>query len=199
LRKKILLLGSGFMGLLFLCGFQSPAAIGQTLQPDSDKKVDPCLESTCRDVPLREELTAIDLGAGTEYLRGIAGGFEQGAGIAGGAQFTTAHAIPHLELRANTLTSTRLDRRLDLEALAERADKRRLELADSEMKRLSRPDPARKIPGLDQVSGSDEGQVAQAPRPASLRTLRAAGTRPARSRRPVPDAHPAGRDGIATS
>ena len=80
----------------------------------------PCLKSTCRDVPLRENLTAIDLRTkdlGTKYVRGIVGGFEQGAGIAGGVQFTTADAIPHLELRAAALTSTKLDRRLDLEGV----------------------------------------------------------------------------------
>jgi hypothetical protein len=108
------------MVLLFLCGFHSPSALGQTLHRDPDQKVDPCLESTCRNVPIREELIAIDLPTkdfGATYLRGIFGGFEQGAGINGGVQFTTAHAIPHLELRANALTSTMLDRRLDLEGV----------------------------------------------------------------------------------
>jgi hypothetical protein len=45
------------------------------------------------------------------------GGFAQGSGIAGGAQLTTADAIPHLQLRANFLTSTDLDHRMDLEAV----------------------------------------------------------------------------------
>ncbi len=118
MRKKVLVLGSGLMGLLFLCGFQGPGAVAQTLQPDSAKQTDPCLESTCRNIPVREELTAIDIPAGKsgiKHLRGIAGGFEQGAGVAGGVQFTTADAIPHLELRAAALTSTTLVRRLDLE------------------------------------------------------------------------------------
>ena len=118
LIKKSLALGS-FLALLFLCGFQSPAAVGQTLQPELDKKVNDCLESTCRDVPTREELTAIDFpkSFGMKHIRAIAGGFEQGAGTAGGMQFTSANAIPHLELRANALTSTLLDRRYDLEGV----------------------------------------------------------------------------------
>ena len=126
MRKKFVVLGSGFMGLLFLCGFQGPA-VAQTLQPDSDKKADPCLESTCRNIPVREELTAIDIRggkSGIKHLRGIAGGFEQGAGVAGGTQFTTADAIPHLELRATALTSTTLVRRLDLEGVFTFADSR---------------------------------------------------------------------------
>jgi hypothetical protein len=126
LLKKVLVLGSCFMGLLFLCGFQT-AAVAQTLQPDSDKKADPCLESTCRNIPVREELTAIDIRvekSGIKHLRGIAGGFEQGAGVAGGVQFTTADAIPHLELRATALTSTTLVRRLDLEGVFSFADRR---------------------------------------------------------------------------
>ena len=48
-------------------------------------------------------------------MRGIVGGFEQGAGIAGGVQLTSADAIPSLELRATALTSSRVYRRFDLE------------------------------------------------------------------------------------
>jgi hypothetical protein len=119
-RKKSLVLGSCSIGLLFLCGFQSPVAVGKSPQQQSDTQVDPCLKSTCRDVPLRENLTAFDLrekDLGTNHVRGIFGGFEQGAGIAGGVQFTTADAIPHLELRAAALTSTSLYRRMDLEGV----------------------------------------------------------------------------------
>ena len=108
------MLGSCFIGLLFLFGFQSPVAVGQPYQQESDKQVNPCLESTCRDVPLRETLTAIELRTKdlrTKYVRGIVGGFQQGSGIAGGVRLTTADAIPHLELRAAALTSTTLDRR----------------------------------------------------------------------------------------
>jgi hypothetical protein len=70
-----------------------------------------CLESTCRQVPVRETLTAINLK--TPYARAIVGGFEQGAGIAGGAQLTSASAIRGLELRATVLTSTQFYRRFD--------------------------------------------------------------------------------------
>jgi len=80
--------------------------------PDTDAAR--CLDSTCRQVPRRETLTAIGLGA--TYARAILGGFEQGSGIGGGVQVTSANAIPALTLRATALTSTRLDRRLDLEA-----------------------------------------------------------------------------------
>jgi len=73
-----------------------------------------CLESTCRQVPLRETLTAIDVG--TSYAHAIFGGFEQGSGIGGGVQLTTAGAIPAVELRATALRTTRRDRRWDLEA-----------------------------------------------------------------------------------
>jgi hypothetical protein len=83
-----------------------PAATGQ----DAKR----CLESTCRQVPRRETLTAIDLGI--TYARAIVGGFEQGAGIGGGVQLTSADAIPAVELRAAALTSIRRYRRFDLEA-----------------------------------------------------------------------------------
>ena len=73
-----------------------------------------CLASTCRQVPLRETLTAINVG--TPYAHAIFGGFEQGSGIGGGVQLTTARAIPAVELRATALRSTQKDRRLDLEA-----------------------------------------------------------------------------------
>jgi len=107
------------MSLLLLCGFRSPAA-GQQSQQESDTPVDRCLKSTCRDVPLRENLIAIDLrnkDLGTKYVRGIVGGFEQGPAIDGGIQFTSADVIPYLEMRAAALTSTNFDRRLDLEGV----------------------------------------------------------------------------------
>ena len=103
------------LGFLLLCGLHSLAAAGRPLQEELDKPVNPCLESTCRDVPLRENLAAI--GVHAKYLRGIIGGFEQGAGIAGGARLTTGKEIPHMELRASGLVSTRKGRRLDLESV----------------------------------------------------------------------------------
>ena len=109
------------LGLL-LVGWSISTAWAQVpAEPDASEK-NPCLESTCRNIPLRETLTAIGLPSKTlnkPYMRvkGVLGGFAQGSGIAGGAQLTTAEAIPHLQLRANFLTSTDLDHRLDLEAV----------------------------------------------------------------------------------
>jgi outer membrane protein assembly factor BamA len=114
MRNTILVLGL-CLGLLLL---QGGTAMGQVLQEPADKEVDSCLTSTCRNAPLRENLTVIgSKGLGTKYLRGIMGGFAQGAGLAGGVQFTTVDAIPHIELRAAALTSTRLNRRFDLESV----------------------------------------------------------------------------------
>jgi outer membrane protein assembly factor BamA len=84
-----------------------------TLPLANDEEARRCLESTCRNAPLREKLSAIHLG--TKYLRGIVGGFEQGAGIGGGVQLTSADVLPSLELRATALTSSRFYRRFDLE------------------------------------------------------------------------------------
>src|SRR5678816_3041618 len=121
-RKVVSLLGLYSTAALLLCGVHASAASGQSPPEPSDSPSDPCLESTCRSVPLRENLTAIDLHAKSlnqpyVRLKGIVGGFAQGSGIAGGAQVTTANAIPHLQLRANFLVSTVLDRRFDLEAV----------------------------------------------------------------------------------
>jgi outer membrane protein assembly factor BamA len=119
--KITLLFGICLTGSLFLCGLQS-VVYGQTPQQSVEPAVDPCLESTCRNVPVREYLAAIDIPSeslNTPYvqLKGLLGGFTQGAGIAGGVQVSTADAIPHLKLRANILTSSLLDQRLDLEAV----------------------------------------------------------------------------------
>jgi hypothetical protein len=87
------------------------AAVASTAKSDV---VDKCRESTCRQVPLRETLTAIRLGS--SYARAIFGGFEQGSGIGGGLQLTSGPVIPGVELRAAALTSTERDERYDLEA-----------------------------------------------------------------------------------
>jgi hypothetical protein len=94
-------------------------ALGTAVRPPAVietvvKKADKCAESTCRQVPLRETLTAI--GLGTPYAHAIFGGFEQGAGIGGGLQLTTGRAIRGVELRAAALTSTQRYARYDLEA-----------------------------------------------------------------------------------
>jgi hypothetical protein len=121
-RKAVVMFGLFSTVALLLCGSQTPAVFGQSTPDTPDSPADPCLESTCRSVPLRENLTAIDfhskvLNQPNVRLKGIVGGFAQGSGIAGGAQVTTANAIPHLQLRANFLVSTVLDRRIDLEAV----------------------------------------------------------------------------------
>ena len=86
---------------------------GVTLSTKADV-VDKCRESTCRQVPLRETLTAIRLGS--SYARAIFGGFEQGSGIGGGVQVTSGPVIPGVELRADAPTPTERDKRYDLEA-----------------------------------------------------------------------------------
>jgi len=92
---------------------QSPQIDTQSSQSDStDPESQRCLESTCRSVPLRETLVIM----GSKNIRGVFGGFEQGAGFGGGAQITSKDAIPNLKLRANFLVSSWLDRRADLEA-----------------------------------------------------------------------------------
>src|SRR3954466_11609664 len=72
-----------------------------------------CLESTCRSVPLRETLVIL----GSKNIRGVFGGFEQGAGFGGGVQFTSGEAISNLKLRANVWVSSWLDHRADREAV----------------------------------------------------------------------------------
>jgi hypothetical protein len=136
MSKQALVFASCSLGILFLCGFsefglsclaQDSVALDQPPQQGpagyskervsfpvaKDEEAKRCLESTCRNVPLREKLSAIRLG--TKYMRGIIGGFEQGAGIGGGVQLTSADAIPAMELRATALTSSRFYRRFDIE------------------------------------------------------------------------------------
>ena len=106
MSKQGLVLASCSLGILFLCGFSGfePTCLAQSslapvpLSVAKDEEAKRCLESTCRNAPLREKLTVIPLG--TKYVRGIIGGFEQGAGIGGGAQLTSVDTIPSLELRA---------------------------------------------------------------------------------------------------
>jgi outer membrane protein assembly factor BamA len=122
MNKQALVFASCSLGVVFLCGFSvfEPSCLAQTsLAVDTaspvakDDIAKHCLESTCRNAPIREKLSAIPLG--TKYVRGIFGGFEQGAGIGGGVQLTSADVVPALELRATALTSTRYYKRYDLE------------------------------------------------------------------------------------
>jgi len=94
--------------LIFVFEFQNSAIAQSNAQEQNALS---CLESTCRNIPNREKLTAVGHG----YVRGVVGGFEQGAGIDGGAQFTTNNKIPGITARMNLLTSTRFDRRVDFE------------------------------------------------------------------------------------
>lgn len=93
---------------------QSPSASNPDLEEKSDALS--CMESTCRSVPHREKLMVI----GHNYVRGIVGGFEQGAGASGGVQLTSRSAIPAVTFRANFLGSTKLSRRVDFESFVPR-------------------------------------------------------------------------------
>ena len=100
MSKQALVFASCSLGILFLAGFSEFESSGfgqsslapETVPEAKDEEATRCLESTCRNVPIRESLSAIHLGA--KYIRGIVGGFEQGAGIAGGVRVTSADAIP---------------------------------------------------------------------------------------------------------
>ncbi len=81
-----------------------------------DAQDEGCLKSTCRSVPQHERLAVI----GSGYIRGVVGGFEQGAGIGGGVQFTSKDLIPSVTARANALVSSRFYRRGDLELFVPR-------------------------------------------------------------------------------
>ena len=64
-----------------------------------------------RKVPTRDTLTTIPLRM--RYVRAIVGGFEQGAGLGGGVQLTSARALPVVEFRLTALTVTSRARRVD--------------------------------------------------------------------------------------
>lgn len=63
--------------------------------------------------PRREDLTAIRV---ADHVNAIFDGFQQGAGLGFGIEFTTGESIPGLELRAMALTSTKLYRRFEVSA-----------------------------------------------------------------------------------
>ena len=66
------------------------------------------VKSRSRNYPRRDSRTAISLG--NKHLNAIFGGFEQGAGLGGGLELTTADSIPGIEFRVTGLVSTRLYR-----------------------------------------------------------------------------------------
>ncbi len=98
-----------------------PPVVAPALVPDvaasnaRGTEANRCLESTCRQAPLRETLAVIGIGA--RHARGVLGGFEQGAGLGGGVELTSADAVPVVEFRALALTSSQLYRRFDLQAV----------------------------------------------------------------------------------
>jgi hypothetical protein len=104
----------GTRGFLKTGWTQSPTASPSQQEETTDALS--CMESTCRSVPHREKLTVI----GHNYIRGIVGGFEQGAGASGGLQLTSRQAIPAVTLRANFLGSTSFGRRVDFESFVPR-------------------------------------------------------------------------------
>jgi hypothetical protein len=70
--------------------------------------------SFSRNGPTRESFITMDLG--TKYAKAVVGGFEQGAVLGLGVQFTTADLIRFVEFRATALTSPILYRRFEGEA-----------------------------------------------------------------------------------
>lgn len=72
------------------------------------------IKNLSRNAPRRENITGFNVGV--KYVNAILGGFEQGAGFPFGVEFTTADAIPGVELRARLLTSTRFYRKAELSA-----------------------------------------------------------------------------------
>jgi outer membrane protein assembly factor BamA len=74
------------------------------------------VKSRDRNYPRRVSLIAI--GLGNKHVNALFGGFEQGAGVASGLEFTTADRVPGVEFRAMALVSTRLYRTFELSAYA---------------------------------------------------------------------------------
>jgi hypothetical protein len=64
-----------------------------------------------RNAPLRETQTVI--GLGSKHFNAVMGGMQQGAGFDFGVEATTADRIPGVELRVQSLLSTRLYRRFE--------------------------------------------------------------------------------------
>ena len=62
------------------------------------------LPAECRLRPRRDNRTILTFG--NTHIHSILGGLEQGAGLAFGAEFTTAESIPGVELRLSLITSS---------------------------------------------------------------------------------------------
>jgi Omp85 superfamily domain len=69
------------------------------------------VKNLSRNAPRRESITGFNVG--TKYVNGLFGGMEQGAGFPFGVEFTTADAIPGVELRARAYLSTRTYRKFE--------------------------------------------------------------------------------------
>jgi hypothetical protein len=69
------------------------------------------VKNLSRNAPRRESITGINVG--TKYINGLFGGMEQGAGFPFGVEFTTADALPGVELRARAYLSTRTYRKFE--------------------------------------------------------------------------------------
>ena len=67
-----------------------------------------------RNAPVRESFDTVDLAG--KYIKGVVGGFQQGAGLGFGLQFSTADLIKPVEFRAWLFTSTLWYRRFEGEA-----------------------------------------------------------------------------------
>lgn len=86
-----------------------PAGPTPTAKPTDRVKVREFL------APWREVFAALRFGP--KYVNGVVGGFEQGAGLGLGLEFTTADKFSWVEFRATALVSTLLDRRFRLDAV----------------------------------------------------------------------------------
>ena len=72
------------------------------------------VKNLSRNAPRRENLTGVNVGV--KYVNGLVGGLDQGAGFPAGVEFTTADALPGVELRARAILSTRLYRKFEIGA-----------------------------------------------------------------------------------
>src|SRR4030095_15852328 len=63
---------------------------GTTVPPVGSAQLGNCIESICRNAPVRETISEIDLHL--KHVKGMLGGFQQGGGIGAGVQLTTADA-----------------------------------------------------------------------------------------------------------
>jgi hypothetical protein len=117
MRQAALIITLFWIGVLSGWAQQpNPPQQNRRVPPVGNAQIGDCETSTCRNAPVRENISTIDIKL--THVRALVDGFQQGAGLGGGLQLTTAQAIPHVEFRANALVSTRFYQRYDLEAHA---------------------------------------------------------------------------------